>query len=142
MGSGIENQGFTICWCCGEHRVPLKVTQIGGAGDSWHVNGSGYCILTLQPDDKGNICYHGNDWLAEDIRAIVELIEEFSERKYNDVLFYPDRYPASVIRFPPYFEPIFRSKQQEISYYRQKWQQAKKDLDLPSERQLQVGLRR
>lgn len=142
-GSGLASNSFTINWVCGgEHRVPLEVCQIGGAGDSWHVYGGGYCILDLHPDDKGNMCYHGNDWAPEDVRAIVELIEEFSGHKYNDVLFYPDKYPTSVMRFPPYFEPVFRSKQQEISYYHQKWQQAKKDLELQSERELKVVLRR
>ena len=140
--TGLSGKSFMITWACDEHRVPLEVCQIGGAGDSWHVNGCGYCLLDLIPDDKGNICYHGNDWLAEDIRAVVELIEEFSGWQYKDVLFYRDQYPTDICRFPPYFEPIFRNKQQEVSYYRKKWQQAKKELELQSERELKIAWRR
>lgn len=140
--SGPDGNSFMITWVCGEHRVPLEVCQIGGAGDSWHVKGFGYCILDLIPDDKGNLCYHGNDWLAEDVRAVVELIEKFSGTRYNDVLFYPDEYPTKIARFPPYFEPVFRNKQQQVRYYHQKWQQAKKELEWQSERKLEVIGRR
>jgi len=135
---GLSGKNFMITWTCGEHRVPLDVCQIGGAGDSWHVYGGGFCILDLIPDGKGNLRCHGNDWLAEDVRAVVEQVEEFSGEKFGDVLFYPDKYPTNIGRFPPYFEPMFRNKLQEVSYYRKKWLQAKTELDPHSERELKV----
>jgi len=133
VGGIIGDQEFTFYWVCGEHRVPLEVRQIGGAGDSWHVYGGGYCILDLYHDDKGNIYCIGNDWLAEDIWAVVELITEFTGVSYNDVLFYREKYPTSVGRFPPYFKPVFRDKRHKISYYRTKWKEAQKDLDWQKE---------
>ena len=140
--SGLEGKSFTIIWACEEHRVPLEICQIGGAGDNWHVQGAGYCILDLYPDDKGNICYHGNDWLAEDIWAVVDLIEKLAGESFKDVLICNDQYPTNICRFPPYFEPVFRDKMEEINFYRKKWQLAKRELGWQSERELKVIWRR
>ncbi|MDO3627538.1 hypothetical protein [Mucilaginibacter sp. BT774] len=142
MNSGAEDRGFMLYWVCGEHRVPLWVTQIGGAGDSWHVYGAGYNILNLIPDCNGGIYYFGNDFDLEDIQALVGVITEITSITYTEVYIKHDPYPGNICRLPPYFEPKFRSKLQEVSYYRTKLRQAKVELDLQSERELKVIWRR
>jgi len=124
-----------LYWVCGEHRVPLEVVQVGGAGDNWHVYGGGYCIMDLYHDHKGNIYYQGNDWLVDDVWAVVDAIMEFTGACYNDVLFYRDEYPTSVGRFPPYFTPVFRDKRHKVNYYKSKWKEAQKELGWQKESQ-------
>lgn len=138
MSGDTKDLGFIIYWCCDEHRVPLKVTKIGGAGDGWHVFGGGYEILTLIPILNGAIYYKGNDFDFEDILALVDVITQETGITYTDVFMKADSYPSGICRLPPYFEPIFRSKREEARFYRQKWLQAKKELDRQSERELKV----
>jgi hypothetical protein len=136
--SGPERNSFTIYWASGEHRVPLEVCQIGGAGNSWHVYGAGYNILNLYPDHNGAIYYSGNDFSLEDIRTLVDVITEVTSITYAEVYIKHDHHPSNIGRLPPYFEPIFRSKQQEVSYYSKKLRQAKMELQWQSERKLKV----
>lgn len=141
--SGLGSHSFTLYWACDEHRVPLKVFQLDGAGESWHVyGGGGYCILNLVPDDNGGIWYIGSDFGLEDIQALVDVIAEVTSVTFTGVFIKHDPYPSNICRLPPYFEPRFRSKLEEVSFYRKKWQQAKKELEQQSERELKVIWRR
>lgn len=142
MNGEVDTMSFTLYWECGEHRVPLEVSQIGGAGDSWHVYGGGYNVLNLYPDSSGGIYYIGNDFDLEDIRALVDVIAEVTSIIYTEVFIKPDPNPSNICRLPPYFEPKFRNKLQEVNYYRKKYQQAKHELAERSERELQVIWRR
>jgi hypothetical protein len=142
MNTGAHGYKFTLNWVCGEHRVPLEVFQIGGAGDSWHVYGAGYNILNLYPDNKGGIYYSGNDFSLEDIQAIVEGIAAFTSITYTEVYIRHDPNPSNICRLPPYFEPIFRNKLQEVNYYRKKLYQAKTELAMQSEPELKVAWRK
>lgn len=143
MSGEVDDRKFTLYWACGEHRVPVVVCQIGGAGDSWHVyGGGGYNFLNLYPDGNGGIYYRGNDFNVEDIRALVDVIAEVTSITYTEVFIQHDDYPSNICRLPPYFEPKFRNKLEEVNYYRKKYRQAKRELAEQSERELKVIWRR
>ena len=138
MKGEVGDRRFTFFWVCGEHRVPLEVSQIGGAGDSWHVYGGGYNFLNLYPDSNGGIYYIGNDFSIEDILALVDVIAEVTSITYTEVFIKHDDYPSNICRLPPYFEPKFRDKLQEVNYYRKKYQEAKREQTQQSEREFKV----
>ncbi len=121
---GPDGRTYTIYWVCEDNRVPLELGQIFGAGDTWHLYGGGYNIINIYPR-HGEYYYHDLDYGVDDVQALVDIITGITGEGFKQVIYYQLGERGPVARYPPSFEPVFRDKQAEASYYRYKAKQAR-----------------